>query len=316
MPGRKRPAGEGRLIQLVYYLYVAAAAIARAVPERWSNRLASSAGAMQARLAKKKRYQVEKNLSRITGEPPDSEHVQQLVVEAYRSYARYWLETFSLVLRDRDYFLERFHCPTEDMVDKVLARGKGAIVVVGHLGNWDAAGAWVGARGNRLVTIAEMLKPRRMFDFFLEHRARLGMKIYPAQAGVTRDLVREIEEGAVVAILGDRDLKGTGPEVTLFGEPVTLPAGPASIALRAGVPLLVAGVWGVKRADGLPGWEAEISEPIELPDDYEPGKITREQILELTAKYAPVLEGYIARRPEEWHVFQPFWPADKRSKRA
>ncbi|MFN2594594.1 MAG: phosphatidylinositol mannoside acyltransferase [Actinomycetota bacterium] len=302
-------------MQLVYYAYVGAAAIARAIPERWAYRLAGSAGAMQARLAKKKRGQVEKNLSRITGELPSSPTVQRLVVDAYRSYARYWLETFSLVMRDRDFFLERFDCPTQVRIDKVLARGKGAIVVVGHLGNWDAAGAWVGARGNRLVTLAEILKPRRMFDFFVEHRARLGMKIYPAQAGVTRDLVREIEEGAVVAILGDRDLKGTGPEVEWFGEPANLPAGPASIALRAGVPLLVAGVWGVRRPDGKPGWEAEISEPIELPDDHDPNHITREQITEMTRKYAAVLEGYVERRPEEWHVFQPFWPADKPAKK-
>ncbi len=106
-------------------------------------------------------------------------------------------------------------------------------------------------------------------------------------------------------------MKGNGPEVTWFGEPATLPAGAASIALRAGVPLLVAGVWGVRRPDGKLGWEAEISDPIELPDDHDPNKITREQIVDLTRKYAPVLEGYVARRPEEWHVFQPFWPADK-----
>ncbi|MDQ3879293.1 MAG: hypothetical protein M3290_13245, partial [Actinomycetota bacterium] len=194
MPGRKRPTGEGRLIQLVYYAYVAAAAIARAVPERWAYAFASTAGAAQAKLSKNKRRQVEKNLARITGRPADSLDVRRLVVDAYRSYARYWLETFSLVLRDRDYFLERFQCDTEDRIDKVLARGKGAVVVVGHLGNWDAAGAWVGARGNRLATVAEILKPRRMFDFFVEHRARLGMKIYPAQAGVTNDLVREVEQ--------------------------------------------------------------------------------------------------------------------------
>jgi KDO2-lipid IV(A) lauroyltransferase len=316
MSGKKRPKDEGRLIQLVYYAYVAAAAIARALPERWSYRFASFAGVMQARLAKKKRHQVEKNLARITGEPAESPRVQRLVLDAYRSYARYWLETFSLVLRDRDFFLERVYCPSQDNIDKVLARGKGAVVVVGHLGNWDAAGAWVGARGNRLVTIAEVLKPRRMFDFFVEHRARLGMKIYPAQAGVTDDIVREVEGGAVVAILGDRDLKGTGPEVSLFGEKVTLPGGPASIALRAGVPVMVAGVWGMKRADGTPGWEAEISAPIELPDDYDPANITREQIVELTRRYAPVLEELIARRPEEWHVFQPFWAADKPSRRS
>ena len=139
------------------------------------------------------------------------------MVESYRSYARYWLETFRLVREGKEFFLERFQATGAENLDGVLARGKGAVVVVGHLGNWDAAGAWVGARGNLLVTVAEVLRPRRMFDFFVAHRSRLGMRIHPAQVGVTRTLIREVNDGAVVAILGDRDLKGTGIEVDFFG---------------------------------------------------------------------------------------------------
>jgi KDO2-lipid IV(A) lauroyltransferase len=132
------------------------------------------------------------------------------------------------------------------------------------------------------------------------------MTIFPATKGVTDRLVEEVERGSIVAILGDRDLKGTGPEVTFFGEKTTMPGGAASIALRAGVPLLVAGVWGTKFSDGRRGWDAEISKPIELPPTRGP-----DAIVELTRAYAPVIEEYVARHPEEWHVFQPVWPADR-----
>jgi phosphatidylinositol dimannoside acyltransferase len=303
---RPRPPGEGRLLQLVYYAYVAGSAVARALPERLAYGLAHAAGGLQARLSKKKRRQVERNLSRITGHPIGSPELQVVVKAAYRSYARYWLETFALVRETKEFFLERFRAPTEHNIDDVLARGKGVVIAVGHLGNWDAAGAWVGARGQLLVTVAEVLRPKRMFDFFAKHRARLGMKIFAAEPGVTDKLVEEVENGAVVAILGDRDLKGTGVEVDFFGEPTTLPAGAASVALRAGVPLLVAGVYGEKLPGGKRGWLAEISEPIELPEDRGPGAIE-----ELTRAVGAKLEEFIARRPEEWHVFQPFWPADR-----
>lgn len=303
--GRKRPPDEGRLIQLVYYGYVAGSAVARALPEKVSYALARLAGGIAARMSKKRGI-VAGNLARITGKPADSEEVQSLVVEAYRSYARYWLETFALVREGREFFLERFKLRHEDRLDAVLARGKGAVVAVGHLGNWDAAGAWVGATGRRLVTVAEVLKPRRMFDFFADHRAALGMTIYPAEKGVTERLVAAVSDGAVVAILGDRDLKGTGPEVEFFGEPATLPGGAAAVALRARVPLLVAGVWGVTFDDGRRGWEAEMSEPIELPDNR-----GGDAVGQLTAQVAEKLEEFIARRPEEWHVLQPFWIADR-----
>ena len=303
---RARPSDEGRLIQLVYYAYVAGSALARAIPERWAYALARSIGALAARRSKK-RPVVERNLGRISGLTPGTPEMDALVVEAFRSYARYWLETFRLVREDRAFFLERFRSATQHHIDEMLARGKGAIVVVGHLGNWDAAGAWVGARGNRLVTVAEVLRPRRMFEFFADHRARLGMTIYPAERGATDRLAAEVEAGAVIAILGDRDLKGKGPTVRFFGEETTFPAGPASVALKTGVPLLVAGVYGVQREDGSNGWEAVISEPIELPLQDDPSTFVQV----LTQEVASKLEVMVARRPEEWHVFQPFWTADR-----
>jgi len=304
--GSKRPEGEGRLLQLVYYAYVAFSRLALAMPESWAYRLAGVLGSVAAKRSKR-RGQVARNLARITGRPADSPETEALVVEAYRSYARYWLETFRLVREGREFFLERFRATGEDNLDGVLARGKGAVVVVGHLGNWDAAGAWVGARGNLLVTVAEVLRPRRMFDFFVEHRSSLGMRIHPAQVGVTRTLIKEVNDGAVVAILGDRDLKGTGIEVEFFGAPATLPGGAASIALKTGVPILVAGVYGEILGDGKRGWSADISEPIELPENPGPGSIA-----ELTQQVGTKLEELIARRPEEWHVFQPFWVEDRR----
>ena len=302
---RRRPPGEGRLIQLVYYAYVAGSSIARAIPEPVAYALARALGTLAARMSKKKRV-VARNLSRITGEPEDSPRVKKLVIEAYRSYARYWLETFMLVREQRAFFLDRFRARGQHLLARMVEEHGGCIIVVTHLGNFDAAGAWVASLGFRLVSVAEVLKPRRMFEFFLEHRERLGMVIYPAEKGVTDKLVDEVKNGAIVAILGDRDLKGTGPEVTFFGERTTLPPGSASLALRTGVPLLFAGIYGTRFPDGKRGWDADIRGPIELPETSGP-----EAVAELTREIGKVLEELIARHPEEWHVFQPFWPADR-----
>jgi KDO2-lipid IV(A) lauroyltransferase len=301
----KRPAGEGRLLQLVYYAYVAFSAFARALPEGISYGLAQWLGGLAAKRSKR-RPVVAHNIGRVIGEAPSSERVQHLVTKAYRSYARYWLETFALVRESREFFLDRFRSDTQHKLDEMKARGKGAIVVVGHLGNWDAAGAWVGARGQSLVTVAEVLRPRRMFDFFAEHREKLGMTIIPAAPGATDRLAQAVEEGAIVAILGDRDLKNRGPVVDFLGEPAHLPPGPAVIALRTGVPLMVAGVYNITLDDGRRGWEAVISDPIEMPDASDDDAVRA-----LTQKVADMLGDFVRRQPEDWHVFQPFWKADR-----
>ncbi len=292
-------------MQLVYYAYVAGSWLARALPERVAYGLAHLVGTLVAPWSEKKQV-VEANIARITGEPAGSPRVRAIARRAFASYARYWLETFRLVKEDKQFFLQRFLVDGVEHLDDVLGRGRGAIIVVGHLGNWDAAGAWLGATGRRLVTVAEELKPTRLFDFFVKHREKLGMRIYPARRGVTARLVEELEGGAVVALLGDRDLRGSGPEVIFFGERATFPGGPASIALRTGIPLLVAGVYSEELEGGRRGWTAEISEPIELP-----GATGRAAVAKLTQQVADLLEAYVARRPEEWHVFQPFWLADR-----
>jgi KDO2-lipid IV(A) lauroyltransferase len=145
-----------------------------------------------------------------------------------------------------------------------------------------------------------------MYDFFVDHRSALGMRIYPAAPGVSRKLIEEVEAGAVLAILADRDLKGTGPEVVFFGEKTTFAAGPASIALETGIPPMVAGVFNEEYEDGKRGWRAVITEPIELPEGA--GK---EAIPALTQRIADEIEKLVARRPEDWHVFQPFWKSDR-----
>ncbi len=301
--GAERETGEPRLLQLVYYGYRAAAGVARALPEPLAYDLAHRLGSILARTSKK-RAVVERNLARITGREPHSPEVQDLVRRAFRSYAEYWLETFRLVQADRGYLLDRFTADGEQHLLKALERGRGAVIVMAHLGNYDAGAAWAAALTGSLVTVAEVLRPRKMFEFFAEHRQRLGMTILPARAGITNELVAAARAGHAVGILGDRDFKGTGVEVMFFGEPTTFPPGPAAIALRSGAPLLVAGIHAERRG----AWRASITPPIEVPDPDSPTALP-----DLTRRIAEELELQIARHPEEWHVFQPFWTADRKA---
>ena len=302
----KRPPDEGRLLQLVYYFYVAFSWVARWLPERLAYGFANTVGTLQARRARKKRTQIEKNLARVTGLPIGSEELFAVVAEAHRSYARYWLETFRAARADARFFLQRMRAEGTEHIQGQLDQGRGSVVLIGHLGNWDAAGAWAGSVGWKVVTVAETLKPRRLFDFFVEHRERLGLTIYAAEKGVTARLVDAVEAGALVPILGDRDLKGTGVEVEFFGEPATFPRGPAALAIRTGVPLIFAGIRGA-RVDGRWGWAIDVSPPLPLPSADEPDAVDQ-----LTASAVKALEGFVAQHPAEWHVFQPFWIADRR----
>ncbi len=296
---------EGPREALVYYGYVGLSRLALALPEPVAYGLAD-AGALVARIFPGRRKVVAANLARITGSALGSRRLGRHVSAAYRAYARYWLETFRLVRETPTFFLERFECRGVEGIDRALERGTGAIVVGAHLGNWDAAGAWAAASGRPITAVAEVLRPRKLFDFFVSHRERLGIRIVPAEGGAVRKLIRAVESGRIIAIVGDRDLGGRGPRVHFFGETATLPSGPARVALRTGAPLFPMGVYGVRRADGRRGWVGEILDPIDPPSEESPDAVRL-----LTQEIATRLERLIAQHPEEWHVFQPFWSADR-----
>ena len=91
--------------------------------------------------------------------------------------------------------------------------------------------------------VVERLEPESVFDWFVEYRESLGMHVIPLGPDAGRRVIAAVKAGHVVCLLSDRDIGGGGIEVEFFGERTTLPAGPATLALRTGAPLLPAAVY-------------------------------------------------------------------------
>jgi KDO2-lipid IV(A) lauroyltransferase len=110
-------------------------------------------------------------------------------------------------------------------------------------------------------------------------------------------------DNGIAALVSDRDLVGSGVEVEFFGERTTLPAGPATLALRTGAALLPTAVY--MRPGG--GHHGVIRPPMAV----ERRGGLREDVRRLTQDLAHELEVLIRVAPEQWHLFQPNWPSDR-----
>jgi lauroyl/myristoyl acyltransferase len=250
--------------------------------------------------------QLRKNLSRVLGADTPETDLDQLVGDALRSYARYWLETFRLPKMDKGEIVERAGANTTgaEHIDEALERGRGAVLALPHSGNWDIAGVWLVAHNGPFATVAERLKPESLFDRFVAYRESLGFEILPLTGGARPPLevLRErLAQNKVICLLGDRDLSRNGVAVDFFGEPTRMPGGPAVLAATTGAPLLPVNLWFTD--DG--GWGQMIEPPLEIPD----GRL-REQIQALTQALARSFEKLIADHPADWHMLQKLWLAD------
>ena len=226
-----------------------------------------------------------------------------------RSYLRYWCDVFRLPVWDRDRVVSTVRVEGEHYLRASVGDGRpGLVAALMHMGNWDHAGAWAALTGAPVVTVAERLRPERLFARFVAYRTALGMEILPLTGGedLLTALSQRLRAGRLVPLLADRDLRASGIEVDLLGEPTRMPPGPALLALRTGAPLHPVSIWHEDVGGATPQLVIRFHAPVAAPSQ---GR-TREKVAAMTQQVADVFGGAIQAHPEHWHMLQPLWLAD------
>ncbi len=232
----------------------------------------------------------------------DAAALDALVKEGMRRYLRYYCEAFRLPELGPDELLDRVHAEGDDAIREVLDSGGSVVCFLGHLGNWDLAGAWGAVHLGRVTTVAERLEPEEVFEEFLEFREGLGMTIIPLTGGpdVFAGLRRACREpGTIIPLLADRDLTRRGVEVSFCGQPARMAAGPAALALAERRPLHPVSIRHERRGRGW-GIRVTFHPPVEVPDTG----TTREKALAMTQACADVLGDVVREHTEDWHMLQ------------
>jgi len=278
------------------YLYFAGWRVVRWLPESTAYKLAYSVSDFLVKRNGKSVQRLRSNLSR-TQPGITALDLDLLVIEAMRSYMRYWCDTFRLPDWSKKRILDTVTVTNEHLLIDAIAAKTGVIVAVPHAGNWDHAGAYFCAKGIRLVTVAERLKPEKLFLKFLAYRQAMGMEVLPLDGRVLNTLEERLNEGALVALVSDRDLSRSGIEVEFFGGKARMPAGPALLALRTKAPLITAFVSYTES-----GVHIEFRNIIVPSAGDESSKV--KEIVQMTAQY---FEDGISESPEDWHMLQRIW---------
>lgn len=288
--------------ELVSTAYKAGSVYVRTMPRVVSVATVGAASWVAVEVRPERRLLVERNMRRAYGQSYGGLALRRSVVETFRSYGRYWIDSFRLP----DLSAAEIDAGLSfDGIDHILAarsRGLGPILVLPHLGGWEWAGFWLNQVMRIPVTVVvEAVEPPELFEFFTSFRRRLGMNIVALGPHAGAQVLRAIKERHVVCLLADRDIQGDGVPVEFFGEQTTLPAGPATLAVRTGAPLLPTAIYFQgKGHHAIIGPEVAVERQGRFREDV--GRITQE--------LANRLERLIRTAPEQWHLQQPNWPSD------
>lgn len=282
-----------------FHLYRLMAWLARTLPDAFGRRVFGLASLLAFELAPATRSVVSRNQAQVLGRAPGDPLVRAATRDAFTSYARYWFDSFRFAVMSSESVAARFDSPDAHHLWEALEAGRGAIVALPHIGNWDAAAPWLQALGRPTVAVAERLRPDRLYELFVANRNSFGVEMLGlGDAGIGHDLATRLAAGDIVALVADRDLSGRGVEVTMFGRTRRLPAGPALLSITTGAPLLVTPVFQIED-----GWRCLMTPPLTV----EPSGDRRADVRALTQRMADEFERAIASAPSDWHMFQPAW---------
>ena len=221
--------------------------------------------------------------------------VRRIARASYEHLGRTTIETALLPACSREQVLAMFEgVEGWDVVERAREKGKGMLIVSGHLGNWELAGAFVAASGVPLEAVARGMENPLFDRYITETRRRIGMTVIH-DADAVRRVPRATREGHAVAMLVDQGAAGLASSwVPFFGRYAKTPRGPAVFALRLGAPVVFATA--LRQPSGKYVMYYE-DVPVSPTGDREA------DVDRIVADYTRTLERWIRRAPEQyfWH---------------
>jgi phosphatidylinositol dimannoside acyltransferase len=182
-----------------------------------------------------------------------------------------------------------------------LEKGDGAVITCMHFGNWDLGAGAAAARGLPITAVVETFADPRLDAMVSGGRDAAGMQILKMERA-SPSIARALKTGRALALLIDRPMaEGEGVEVTFFGEPVTLPAGPARLALMAGAPVVAVGF--ARTSPRSPSVKAFAT----FDFAPEPTGDRETDIRALAQAIMDEQEKIVRRFPEQWYMFREMW---------
>lgn len=270
--------------------------LVRTLPEKGAYGLFSFIGRRAVKANGKSVQRLRFNLSRVKPELSEIE-LESLLSRAFDSYLRYWCDTFRIQDWSTQRMQETVTLTNGHLLIDPMRSNKGVVIALPHSGNWDHAGAYFCSIGIPLVTVAERLKPEALFQKFLEYRNSMGFEVLSLDSRSFVTLMKRAREKRLIALVADRDLSRAGVDVDFFGYPSRMPAGPALLAVKTGIPLVVAHV--SYTSTGIHINFTEVSVP-ETGDESE-------KVSKVVQACADLFARGIAEHPEDWHMLQRIW---------
>ncbi|MBN2089004.1 lysophospholipid acyltransferase family protein [candidate division KSB1 bacterium] len=248
-------------------------------------------------LAKERRLTI-KNLSRVFGHEKSPAEILEMAKKVFKTLGRNGAEIFQLKKTLTPDPYRYISIIGLDNLERALAKGKGVIILTGHIGCWELLGGFFPMIGYEFAAVGTRLYDLRLDAILVKNRASVGMKVIERSTGA-RQIYKYLQAGGLVGILIDQDTRVDSVFVDFMGKPTYTPVGPVTFALRLGTPIVPAAIH--LQPDNR--HELEVYEEIEIEKTGDP---EQDRIIN-TQKCSKAIEKMIFKDPIQWVWLHDRW---------
>lgn len=239
------------------------------------------------------------NLAIAFGDTLSATAREEIARAAYRNTARCFVELAKIddILPSFDTYIS---VAGWEHMEVFRAVDRGAIVVTGHIGNYELLAAYVARAGIPLAASARRIPDPRLDKLLNDFRTGNGMHVIRRNSPNSgSQILKALKHHAVLALQIDQDTRVPSVSVPFFGRLARTPVSPALLSIRRQIPVVPA--FAQRRPQG--GHHFTFMPPIYPPKMSN----LRRDVVELTRQFSQILEDHIRRHPSEWIWWHRRW---------
>ena len=244
-----------------------------------------------------------KNIRHILGNGADERQVRLIVLKVWRNWGKYLLDFFRFSnLNSSNLHSFVAEIKGKDIIDKALAKGRGAIIFTAHLGHWELGALCLKLTGYKTNVIMSPYESSDVNITVGKIREKNSITTIPIDEGSPAFIIKilkALRNNELITIQGDRDVEKKGLLLNFFGEPAYFPKGPMLLAMKTKSPVIPA--FTIVGSDGL--YHSIAEEEMQIEDTGNEEKDLRINM----ERMVKVIERYVRKYPEQWYNFYYFW---------